>query len=73
MVHEIMRIAHEYGEVSIFRAYLDLKILSLSGDARFQLHCAGVSLRDCPHNGRKEVVDHTLVGTRLGTFFQNRS
>jgi hypothetical protein len=27
-----------------------------------ELHGAGVRLVDCPHNGKKEVVDKTIIG-----------
>lgn len=60
----ILEVAHEYGNVTAFKAYLELG-LSMSMDTRSELHCAGVSLIDCPHNGRKDVVDMTLVGDIL--------
>jgi hypothetical protein len=61
VVKRICDIAHEYGDVTALRAYADLKG-AMSDKRRTELHCAGVSLRDCPHNGYKEVVDNTLIG-----------
>jgi hypothetical protein len=61
VVHNICETAHEYGEVTSIKAYADLKG-NMADKHRTELHCAGVSLIDCPHNGYKEVVDNTLIG-----------
>jgi hypothetical protein len=61
VMKRICNIAHEYGDVTALRAYANLKG-AMSDKHRMELHCAGVSLTDCPHNGYKEVVDNMLIG-----------
>jgi hypothetical protein len=63
IVRKISAKAHVYGDVTSFKAYADLK--GMTNKHRTQLHCAGVSLIDCPHNGMKDVVDNTLIGAVL--------
>ena len=64
MVKKIRTIAHKYGSVNVFKAYIELpeqgngKSVSL----RSELQCCGVSLIDCPHNGRKDVADKMMMG-----------
>lgn len=51
----------------MFKAYLEsatsasTKSLSL----RSELQSSGVSLTDCPHNGRKDVADKMIIGQLL--------
>jgi hypothetical protein len=60
---EIVRIAHGYGVVKFFKAYLEIVgTTSRSKTLRSELHSAGVSLTDCPHNGSKDVADKTMIG-----------
>ncbi|KAJ3556593.1 hypothetical protein NM688_g1942 [Phlebia brevispora] len=61
----IRRIAHEYGAVTSFRAYLEVSELYSPRAvlARTTLQDCGVSLIDCPHNGRKEVADKMILGS----------
>lgn len=61
VVQKISNIAHEYGDVTVFKVYADLKMV-ITDQRRTELHCAGVALTDCPHNGLKNVVDNTLIG-----------
>ncbi|KAI0687190.1 NYN domain-containing protein [Cytidiella melzeri] len=62
-VDKIRRIAQEYGPIKVFKAYLELyeqcsaKTLSL----RSELQSCGVTLTDCPHNGRKDVADKMML------------
>jgi hypothetical protein len=64
VIDNIRRIAHQYGTVKLFKAYLELseqtslKSLGL----RSELQSCGVSLTDCPHNGRKDVADKMMIG-----------
>jgi hypothetical protein len=58
-VHRITDIAHEYGDVISFKAYNGIQV---PNEHRPDLHCSGVSVIDCPHNGGKNVVDNTLIG-----------
>ena len=72
VVDNISHIAHEFGAITVFKAYLELgqtvsiKIQTL----RSQLHSSGVSLIDCPHNSRKEVADKMLLGAHICVIYQ---
>ena len=64
IVNRIRDLAHQYGSVKTFKAYLEYpeqmspKALSL----RSELQSCGLSLIDCPHNGRKDVADKMIMG-----------
>ena len=62
----IRRIAHGYGNVKVFRTYLEVsdKDSSRSHTIRSDLQSCGVTLIDCPHNGRKDVADKIMMGTQ---------
>ena len=64
VVNNIRQVAHEYGSVKFFKAYLELSELSSSKSIglRSELQSCGVSLTDCPHNGRKDVADKMMIG-----------
>lgn len=63
VVNNIRRIACEFGDVTVFKAYLELQApSSRSLSLRSALQSSGVSLTDCPHNGRKDVADKMLLG-----------
>lgn len=48
---------------TVFKAYLELTGLSpKSAILRSELQSSGVSLTDCPHNGRKDVADKMMLG-----------
>ncbi|KAI0371734.1 DUF537-domain-containing protein [Pilatotrama ljubarskyi] len=63
IVNKIRLLAHQYGSVKTFKAYLEypeqtsLKSMAL----RSELQSCGVSLIDCPHNGRKDVADKMMM------------
>ncbi|KAI0831050.1 NYN domain-containing protein [Trametes gibbosa] len=63
IVNKIRRLAHQYGSVKTFKAYVEyteqtsLKTMAL----RSELQSCGVSLIDCPHNGRKDVADKMMM------------
>ncbi|KAH9853985.1 NYN domain-containing protein [Lenzites betulinus] len=63
VVNNIRRVAHEYGSVKLFKAYLELseQASSKSLGLRSELQSCGVSLTDCPHNGRKDVADKMMI------------
>ena len=63
----IRRIAHEYGTVAVFRAYFEMSDQSSprSLATRSDLQSCGVSLVDCPHNGRKDVADKMMIGSSV--------
>ncbi|KAF9805355.1 hypothetical protein IEO21_09090 [Rhodonia placenta] len=64
IVDKIRQIAHEYGSVKLFKAYLQIseQLSSNSNRLRSELQSCGVSLTDCPHNGRKDVADKMMIG-----------
>ncbi|KAI0687181.1 limkain-b1-type NYN domain-containing protein, partial [Cytidiella melzeri] len=59
----IRRIAHEYGSVKTFRAYSAMSEASSLRTAgiRSDLQACGVSVIDCPHNGRKDTADKMML------------
>ncbi|KZT11510.1 uncharacterized protein LAESUDRAFT_642683, partial [Laetiporus sulphureus 93-53] len=63
IVDNIRHIAHTYGSVKLFKAYLELSQLSSSRSLslRSELQSCGVSLTDCPHNGGKDVADKMMI------------
>lgn len=66
IVNNIREIAHSYGSVTQFKAYLELsEQSSKSTTLRSELQSCGVSLTDCPHNGRKDVADKMMIGGPL--------
>lgn len=64
VVDNIRQIAHQYGSVKLFKAYLELseQNSTKSLNLRSELQSCGVSLTDCPHNGRKDVADKMMIG-----------
>jgi hypothetical protein len=65
IVNGIRRIGHIFGAVTTFKAYLDLSEQPSRNSVVFRsdLQSSGVSVIDCPHNGRKDVVDKMILGT----------
>ncbi|KAL6309093.1 NYN domain-containing protein [Sparassis latifolia] len=63
ITNNIREIAHKFGSVKQFKAYLELSEQSSSKslNLRSELQSCGVSLTDCPHNGRKEVADKMMI------------
>ncbi|KAI0747883.1 NYN domain-containing protein [Daedaleopsis nitida] len=63
VVNNIAKVSHEYGSVKLFKAYLELSEQSSSKSIglRSELQSCGVSLTDCPHNGRKDVADKMMI------------
>ncbi|KAF7440739.1 hypothetical protein PC9H_001087 [Pleurotus ostreatus] len=64
VVGSIRNVAHKFGSVKLFKAYLELSEQSMSPrllTLRSELQSSGVSLTDCPHNGRKNVADQMIM------------
>ncbi|KAF8201521.1 NYN domain-containing protein [Pholiota molesta] len=64
VVSSIFKSVKEHGNVFSFKAYLRITEEQLSNKAigiRSQLQYSGVSLIDCPLNGKKDVVDHMMM------------
>jgi len=57
----IYSLAHPFGVVKLLKAYLETDQFK-SITFRSELQSSGVSLVDCPHNGRKEVADKMILG-----------
>ncbi|EPQ58452.1 hypothetical protein GLOTRDRAFT_14924, partial [Gloeophyllum trabeum ATCC 11539] len=62
-VNGIRGMAHEFGIVTTWKAYLDLSdpAPARSPNIRSELQSSGVSLVDCPRNGRKDVADKMMI------------
>lgn len=65
IVDSIRQVAFEYGTLQVFRAYLQIESSLKMQNLRSELQYSGVSLVDCPHNGRKDVADKMMIGDRL--------
>jgi len=62
VVENIRRAVHTFGCVTLFKAYLE--ITDTTGNKknlRSELQSSGVSLTDCPHNGRKDAADKMMI------------
>ncbi|KAF9246594.1 NYN domain-containing protein [Melanogaster broomeanus] len=69
IVNNVRRMAHVFGSVTTFKAYFDISAQSpKSLTLRSELQSSGVSMIDCPHSGRKEVVDKMILGVYTDTF-----
>jgi NYN domain len=64
IANNIRKLALKYGRVTAFRAYLDISEHGSTNLLRLrsELQSAGVSLIDCPHNGKKDVADQVILG-----------
>ncbi|TFK53039.1 hypothetical protein OE88DRAFT_1596811, partial [Heliocybe sulcata] len=69
----IREVARAYGSVSLFRAYIDHDEMSSvkSNAHRSALQMSGVTLVDCPHNGRKDVADKMMIVDMLAFAFES--
>ncbi|KAJ7665110.1 NYN domain-containing protein [Mycena polygramma] len=64
VVSGIRNVAHRFGPVKHFKAYMevaDSDTFLRSFTLRSELQSSGVSLTDCPHNGRKNVADQMIM------------
>ena len=62
----IRSVAQNFGSIKLFKAYLDVsEHVPLSRPLLLfsELQSSGVSLTDCPRNGRKDVADKMIIGT----------
>jgi hypothetical protein len=65
IVNKIRSIAQTFGSVKLFKAYLEITEqvpMSRAVLLHSELQSSGVSLTDCPHNGRKDVADKMILG-----------
>ncbi|KAF8894334.1 NYN domain-containing protein [Gymnopilus junonius] len=62
VVDKICSLAREYGSIKSFKAYLEISDqVQKSLTLRSELQSSGVTLIDCPHNGRKDVADKMIM------------
>ena len=64
-MNKIRSIAQTFGSVKLFKAYLEVTEqvpVSRAVVLRSELQSSGVSLTDCPHNGRKDIADKMIIG-----------
>ncbi|KAJ7273506.1 NYN domain-containing protein [Mycena haematopus] len=63
IVSGIRNVAHRFGPVKQFKAYMEVPDpdTSRSLSLRSELQSSGVSLTDCPRNGRKNVADQMIM------------
>jgi len=62
VVENIRRAVHTFGCVTLFKAYLEITDATGSKkNLRSELQSSGVSLTDCPHNGRKDAADKMMI------------
>ncbi|KAF4576796.1 hypothetical protein EYR36_000609 [Pleurotus pulmonarius] len=64
VVRSIRNVAHKFGSVKLFKAYLELSEQPISPRVSHllsELQSSGVSLTNCPHNGRKDVADQMMI------------
>lgn len=57
----IIDLAERYGTIKVFKAYLETA-QHATASPRSELASSGVDIIDCPHNGKKDVVDKMLMG-----------
>ena len=65
IVDNIRSVAQNFGSIKLFKAYLDVsEHVPLSRPLLLfsELQSSGVSLTDCPRNGRKDVADKMIIG-----------
>jgi len=68
VVNNICALALSYGTIKSLKAYLGIAEQTFVPRAvalRSELQSSGVSLVDCPHNGRKDVADKMIIGLLL--------
>jgi NYN domain len=59
IVKSIRLAAHAYGQIMVFKVYAD--VVYIKSSAHLDPQLAGVSLVDCPHNGKNEVADRMIT------------
>jgi glucose uptake protein GlcU len=63
IANSISALARSFGSLKVFRAYQEISDQSRTS-LRSELQSSGVSLVDCPHNGRKDVADKMILGQK---------
>ncbi|KAF5330704.1 hypothetical protein D9619_005963 [Psilocybe cf. subviscida] len=76
LVQSIRLMARSYGSVKTLKAYAGIAeqfTVPRTQSLRSELQCSGVSLIDCPHNGRKDVADKMMIVDMLAHAIDNPS
>ncbi|KAJ8583056.1 hypothetical protein M405DRAFT_703994, partial [Rhizopogon salebrosus TDB-379] len=75
IISRIRRIAHIFGCVTTFKAYLDMSAQPSKNSVslRSELQSSGVSMIDCPHSGKKDVVDKMILVDMLAFAIDHES
>lgn len=74
VVENIRRAVHTFGCVTLFKAYLEISEQQAhKKNLRSELQSSGVSLTDCPHNGRKDAADKMILVDMLAFALDNPS
>ena len=68
IVNRIRTIAHQYGSITTFRVYMQ-HMEKMPSSLRSELQSYGLSLIDCPHQGRKDVADKMIIGELRGQWY----
>ncbi|KAF7304721.1 NYN domain-containing protein [Mycena kentingensis (nom. inval.)] len=72
VVAGIRNLAEKLGRITSFRAYWEIPDSTPRGLAlRSELQSSGVSVIDCPHNGRKDVADQMVIVDMLAFVMDN--
>ena len=64
-MNNIRSVAQSFGSIKLFKAYLEVTEqipVHRAAGLRSELQSSGISLTDCPHNGRKDVADKMIIG-----------
>ncbi|TDL17335.1 hypothetical protein BD410DRAFT_730099, partial [Rickenella mellea] len=64
LVNKVRRAVQSFGNVSLFKAYLDVPLESSNPRSTIfhsELQSSGVTLAYCPHNGKKDVADKMIL------------
>jgi hypothetical protein len=72
VVENIRRVIHHFGQITSFKAYLEInESKDWKRALRSELQSSGVSLTDCPHNGRKDAADKMIMVDMLAFAIDN--
>lgn len=69
VVDKLRQLLQEYGSITLFKAYMEFTTENMNPKSltlQSELQSSGVSLTNCPHNGRKDVADKMILGVYTG-------
>lgn len=61
VVENLRKVIHRFGSMIALKAYLQITDSTSKKSLRSELQSSGVSLIDCPHNGRKDAADKMIL------------